>query len=343
MSMLDLSKVSDANLPQTIRFLKYEFLKRGWSAKILHGNSSHIFVDKNDGSVPFHIFGSAPHTTSFAAGLLANDKYGTYQLLSGHGIVQPATILVRDLDVKRLEEAKSFLNKFEKVVVKPVNGGHGKGITVGVDTDEKLLDAIAKARHKNRDSSRNVLVQQMINASSLDVRILCIGYKFVAAVHRVPASVTGDGEHTVAELIEQENNTFRGKAYYAELATIDLDSASKYLGNEIYSVPKHDEGVQVLGIANYGSGGKLIDVTDDMPKWLIRGAEFASKCCGLPVCGVDYLVSEINKDAGENTISAYIIEVNKAPSLALHEKPTIGKRRNVVEKYVDYLDRAETI
>ena len=336
--MIDILKTDDNNLPQTIRLLKSELLKRGWEAETPYLKSPHIFIRKKTGDTPIHIFSSVPATTSFAAGLLANDKYGIYQLLDKYDISQPATIMTRCFETECSEESKEFLKKFNKVVVKPIDGGHGNGITVGVDNEQVLFGAIIRAQRNNKGSSRNVLLQEMVDADSSDIRILCIDYKFVAAIHRVPASIVGDGEHTVAELIHLENTTFRGKAYYAELATIDIERAMQYLGSKMNAVPRCGEEIQVIGVANYGSGGKLIDVTDDIPAWLISDAETVAKHCGLPVCGVDYLIGTLGKDIEKSTASAYVIEVNKAPSLAIHDKPTVGKNRQAVKKYVDYLD-----
>ena len=339
--MLDLLKIDDNVLSQTMRLLKAEFVARGWNAEIPYAGSQHVFIDRGDDKT-IHIFNSAPPTTSFAAGLLANDKYGVYELMRKNGVLQPDTIMVSAGKKDSLEKAKNFLTEHSKVVVKPLDGGHGNGVAVGINTEEKLKNSIFRAAQYNRGNSSRVIIQKMLDGDLLDIRIMCINYEFAGAINRVPAGVIGDGEHTIAELIEIENNTIRGKAYHAKLARINLDEVSRYLGDEIEKIPASGVEARVLGVANYGRGGKLIDVTDDIPEWMRHEAELAAKSCGLAVCGVDYLTDKIGKDSMRDSMTAYLIEVNKSPILSIHDMPTVGKNRNVVRKFVDYLDTMES-
>jgi glutamate--cysteine ligase len=106
-------------------------------------------------------------------------------------------------------------------------------------------------------------------------------------------------------------------------------------------IPAKDVKVRVLGVANYGRGGELVDISDDIPNWMKQEAEIVSKSCGLAVCGVDYLSEKLNKHSKRHEIKSYVIEVNKTPILAIHDEPTIGKNRRAVEKYVDYLNTIE--
>jgi cyanophycin synthetase len=337
--MIDLLKIADANLSQTNRLLKAEFAKRGWGAELLSQKSSHIFIDRRDGRARLHIFGSTPPTTSFAAGLLANDKFGVYELLKTLDVSQPETITINSSEPNADGVAERFLEKNGEVVVKPLDGGHGNGITVGIRNLEELTVAAQRAVQYNRGATRRVLLQQMVSSDLLDIRILCINYKYSAAINRVPANVTGDGAHTVGELIDIENRTLRGRAYYARLATIDKADAEKYLGTNIDTVPSDGEKVRVLGVANYGRGGELVDITDDVPEWMQREAEAVSKVSGLVVCGVDYLTENPSKSIGRGDIQSYVIEINKTPILAIHDEPMIGKNRGAVKTYVDYLSK----
>ena len=172
-----------------------------------------------------------------------------------------------------------------------------------------------------------------------DLRLACIDGKFVAATWRVPTRVYGDGENTIRQLIEQENKSpNRGVAYYAPLATIDVSQAASFLGDTIETVPARGKEVQVIGVANYGAGGEIIDATADIPQWMAEEAVRISTASGLVVCGVDYIVS-VQPTAASTVLDldAYVIEVNKCPSLAIHDNPTSGKPRGAVAAYVEYL------
>jgi cyanophycin synthetase len=324
--MINLLEQNDANLSQTARLLKQAFKKRNWEAEMPSSKSFHFFINRKDGRPQLHIFASTPPTTSFAAGLLANDKFAIYQVLKTKNISQPETIVINSQQIS--SQATEFLQKHGEVVVKPLDGGHGNGVTVGISNLEDLAEAAQRAAQFNKSPSRKVLLQRMVGRDLLDVRILCINYKYVAAINRLPAAVTGDGVHSVGQLIDIENSTLRGKAYYSKLAVIDKSDAVRYLGANVDLIPAQSEKVRVLGVANYGRGGELVDISDDIPEWMQREAELVSRTCGLAVCGVDYLTSEAE---------SYVIEVNKTPSLAIHDEPTTGQNRRAIEKYVDYL------
>ena len=72
------------------------------------------------------------------------------------------------------------------VVVKPVNGNHGRGITANVKDLDTAVTAFAQAK----DVSRTVIIEKYITGE--DYRLLVINYKLVAAALRKPAHVVGD-------------------------------------------------------------------------------------------------------------------------------------------------------
>ena len=75
--MIDLLQVPDDRLGQTLRLMKAEFIKHGWSVTIPYVGASHCFIDRGDGKI-IHSFSVTPPTTSFAAAHLANNKFATY-------------------------------------------------------------------------------------------------------------------------------------------------------------------------------------------------------------------------------------------------------------------------
>lgn len=333
--MLDLFAVGDEMLNKGTQLLRDELKSRGWKAQLAYSGSPHCFIDRGDGKT-LHIFATTPPNTSYAAAHMANDKYATYQALLSTHAPQPETVVA---DEGTLQDALSLMAKHGKVVVKPSDAGHGKGITVGVNSEPALVAAVSYAKGFNR-SARFVVVQQQFEyPATHDLRLTCIGYTFIGAVHREPAFVIADGNHTVTELIEAENaSQKRGQPYFAPLATIDIDRARAYLGDDADKVLRKGTKVQVMSIANYGAGGEIHDVTDTIPGWMKRIAEEVSRAMELPVCGVDFMTDVLpDLDTTQDQMNAMIIEVNKAPSLAMHDAPTTGKSRGAVAAYVDYL------
>jgi cyanophycin synthetase len=334
--MIDLESIAEDILNQTAKGIRIEVIARGWKASVPYLGSPHFFITRDDGK-KLHIFSATPSTTSYAAAHLANDKFATYNLLKEINIPQLDTVMVSDST--GMDEALAFMHIYKKVVVKPIDGGHGNGISLNITNAVELEQAI-KIAMEHTKSKRAVLVQKEYDYPVIfDLRILCINYTHAASIRRVAARVFGDGVHTIRELIEQENVTSRrGEPYRAELATISIDRAEQHLKERINDIPNGGTEVQVLGIANYGAGGETVDVTDDIPDWLIDYAQDIARTCELPVAGVDFMLSKLpTKESTEEELDPAFTEVNKSPLLAMHDNPTKGIGRGVVKKYMDYL------
>lgn len=330
--MINAAEVPAEHLAQTKRMLRDALLARGWKVWFYDPRFPQLRVERPDGKV-LELYSSSPPTTSYAAGMTANNKLVTQRLYESVKLPVPKTWLVaRGEEVPA--EVIDVLADGQLLVVKPLDAAHGNGVRVGIATQAELAAAVENARIFAED----VLVQEYIT-SAIDVRFMCIDFKCVAVLQRLPAEVVGDGVQTIKALITQENTSERrGENYKRELNVIPLDTAHKYLGERINDVPAVGEKVQVVGTANVGTGGTTRDVTDDVPTWLTGLAEKAARTSQLPVCGVDFLLqNELGRDKSESELHPVIIEVNKCPSLFIHETPTYGKPRPVVEKYIDYL------
>lgn len=334
--MVDLLQISDDHLTVGMRLLRDEFAKRGWKVQVPYNGSTICYIDRGDGK-PIVTFNTTPPTTSYAAGYLANDKFACYALLETIGARQLKSAVVSGKNGS--EAAVDLLKEFGSVVAKPIDGGHGKGITVNITSEQQLEAAVAYALPFTRSSPRVIVQQQYMHPKMHDLRLVCINGKFIAATWRVAARVYGDGIHTIKELIEIENiSPERGVPYHAPLATIDVERAQSYLGDSYTTVPENGQEVQVIGVGNYGAGGEIIDATDDIPHWMIEEAERVSLAAGLYVCGVDYLLAAPPRvDATVDELDPVIIELNKCPSLAIHDVPTKGKSRGATASFVEYL------
>lgn len=334
--MIEINETLALQMTGTNRLVCLEALRRGWKVRVAYAPSGQMFIDRGDGH-EVHIFSAVPPETSYADAHLADDKYATYIRLSEANIPQLESVLVgRD---ESLQGAIDLIDRVKKVVVKPVDGGHGKGITVNVSSEQQLSAAIEVAKSFKK-SITGVLVQRQFEANEIhDIRVAVIGGKFVAALERVPARVFGDGEHTLRQLVELENQKpERGEPYRAKLARIDITAVERYLGDLIERIPAAGEEVRVLGVANYGAGGELVDVTDDVPGWMRDEAVEAAKVLRLTVPGVDYMVDRpLSASYGREDIRAVIVEVNKSPSLAIHDEPTVGQSRGVISRYLDLI------
>lgn len=90
------------------------------------------------------------------------------------------------------------------------------------------------------------------------------------------------------------------------------------------TIPNQGELVQVVGNANLSTGGKAIDVTDQVHPSIRNMAVAAAKAIGLDIAGIDFICEDISKPI-EHSRTA-IIEVNAAPGIRMHHYPSEGEK-----------------
>jgi cyanophycin synthetase len=269
-------------------------------------------------------------TTSNIAVDIACDKEETKLLLEAAEIPVPRGTVVRT--EVGLDEA---IEKFGyPLVIKPIDGNHGKGNTTNITNKEQALKAFEAAKAY----SRSVIVERFI--TGFDFRILVINHKFICAALRTPASVIGDGEHTIQWLIDETNkDPRRGYGHEKVLTQITVDgSTMKMLEEKGYSletVPPKGELVLLKTTANLSTGGTSTDVTDEVHPANIFMCERISKIIGLDICGIDIMATDLRTPVSEN--GGAILEVNAAPGFRMHIDPAEGLPRNVAEPVIDML------
>jgi len=152
--------------------------------------------------------------TSAIAEAIAQDKDLTKMLLQAAGVPVPQGHVARDQD-----EAWEIATRIGlPVVVKPRDGNQGKGVAVNIETREQLNKAFDVASTISSD----VIIEQYIPGH--DFRMLVIGNQLVAAARRDPPSVIGDGQHSIAQLVETVNlDPLRGDGHATALTKIRLD------------------------------------------------------------------------------------------------------------------------
>lgn len=244
------------------------------------------------------------------------------------------TLFCRHIGVKcpeiwdTIEPLENFIKRFGLVVVKPVSGAHGAGITTGINSVKGAESAIDYALSKG---ASDYFIQQQVGGQ--DCRVVCIDGNVVAALRRVPASVIGDGKSNLKRLIELENQRpERGESLQSSYLKIDMSAAKSYLGDRLDDeIPKKGEKVQVVGVSNISLGGDGEDITDIIPESMIETSKNLARELQMGIVGIDFMWDE------EASSEAYVLEVNAVPGIDIHETPRYGKPRNVVKKFVDYI------
>lgn len=262
---------------------------------------------------------------------LACDKEATKRILAASGVPVPKGTVINFLD--DLEEAIEYVGGYP-IVIKPLDGNHGRGITIDIRTWEEAEAAYEAARQV----SRAIIVERYYVGR--DHRVLVVDGKVVAVAERVPAHVVGNGRSSVAELIEETNlDPNRGDGHDNVLTKIELDRTSYQLlerqGFTLNSVPPKGTICYLRATANLSTGGIAVDRTDEIHPETVWLAQRVVKVIGLDIAGLDIVTTDISRPLRE--VDGVIVEVNAAPGFRMHVAPSQGIPRNVAGAVMDML------
>ena len=232
------------------------------------------------------------------------------------GLSVPEQVVVQSKD-----DLDGFLDRHGRVVVKPARGEQGRGVAVDLRSRDEVEAAVTAARE-----ACDVVVLERFVAGQ-DLRIIVIDNEVAAAAVRRPPSILGDGEHSIAKLIEKLSRR-RANATDGE-SIIPMDAETERCvaaaGYAMDDVPSEGQSIAVRKTANLHTGGTIHDVTGELHESLAEAAVRAARALEMPVVGFDFMVPT---PAGPDYV---IIEANERPGLANHEpQPT-------AERFVDLL------
>ncbi|HLS67168.1 MAG TPA: acylphosphatase [Pseudogracilibacillus sp.] len=262
---------------------------------------------------------------------LASDKGVTKEILAQKNVPVPkGKGFSADTSDKEIIEFSRTLGY--PLVCKPTDASLGAGVVTNIKNDEEFVRALEYVRHEL--DYDDVIVEQHVTGP--EYRLYVIDNKVVAAYNRIPANITGDGVHTIEELIELKN--------YERRQNARLNSCLIHIDNEIIefinkkgydltSVPKRDEYIPLREKTNVSIGGDPIDVTDEISEEVKQIAVNAINAIpGLYHAGVDIMINEgSNIDA-----PAVVLEINATAQIGGILYPLRGKARDIPKAIIDY-------
>ncbi|MEY4496270.1 MAG: hypothetical protein RL744_1334 [Pseudomonadota bacterium] len=288
--------------------------------------SSGNLVQLGYGSKQRRIWTAETDQTSAIAETISRDKDLTKSLLASAGVPTPEGRTVTSPD--DAWEAAQDIGL--PVVVKPIDGNHGRGVFINLYTQQEIEAAYAVAIEEGSE----VLVERHIIGD--EHRLLVVGNKVVAAAKGETVWITGDGKHTVLELIQIQINSDprRGTTEECPLNLVRIDSAvelelarQKLTGD---SIPSIDQKVLIQS-----NGNVAFDVTDLVHPEVAHQVALAARVVGLEIAGIDLVAQDISKPLESQ--NAAIVEVNAGPGLLMHLKPASGKPQPVGEEIANHL------
>ncbi len=270
--------------------------------------------------------------TSALAVDIASDKELTSRLLAAAGLPVPKSESVRTAD----QAAAAAKRIGYPVVVKPLDGNHGRGVVLDLRDEQGVRNGFVVAAEQSRRGS--VVVESYITGK--DYRVLVVGGRMTALAERMPAHVVGDGVHAVRELVDETNaDPRRGVGHEKVLTRIAVDDAAVKLvrsqGFGMDDVPPAGAMVKLTLTGNMSTGGISIDRTFEAHPDNVEIAEEAARVVGLDVAGIDFISPDISEPVRET--GGAICEVNAAPGFRMHTHPTIGDPQFIAKPVVDSL------
>ena len=294
------------------------------------------FIRLNEGNLVQLGYGAAQRriwtaetdSTSAIAESVSRDKDLTKQLLAMCGVPVPEGQVVQGPE--QAWEAAQDIGL--PVCVKPTDGNHARGVSLDLRSREEVMAAWQLADAEGSE----VMVERFIPGE--EHRLLVVGSQLVAASKGETASVTGDGVHSVRELIELQINSDprRGEAEDFPLDTIRLEEHTTAVlelqkqGLTPESVPAAGRAVLVMR-----TGNMTMDVTDEVHPEVAAQAVLAARVVGLDIAGIDLVSTDIGQPL--HRTGAAVVEVNAGPGLLMHLKPASGQARPVGQAIANHL------
>lgn len=319
-------------LELSTQILIKEAKNRGIEVEVLDKEDNFIQLRKGE-RVEYVKQATKTSADTYIAPLIMENKEVTKKVLQANDINVP-----KGITVKSVEEAIDKFIQFhdKEIVVKPKSTNFGKGVIIlkGTYSKDDYKNAVMRAF----EYDKFVLIEEFIPGR--EYRFLVIGDETVAILHRVPANVTGDGIHTIEQLVHEKNkDPLRGKGYVTPLEKISLGTTEQeYLEAQnmnLQYIPQKGKTIYLRENSNISTGGDSIDYTDEVLQDYKSIAVKAAKAVGAKICGADIIIQDIL--AAPNAINYSVIELNFNPAIHIHDYPYHGKNRCVENKILDLL------
>jgi cyanophycin synthetase len=278
------------------------------------------------GSKQRRIWTAETDQTSAIAESIAQDKDLTKSMLRAAGVPVPS-----GRQANSPEDAWAAAQELEgSVVVKPLDANHGRGVFMDLTQREQIEAAYQEALKEGS----GVIVEEF--APGHEHRLLVIGGKLIAAARGEASAVTGDGQHTIAQLIELQINSDprRGDDESCPLNPVLLDALTL---TELQRQGLTPESVLPPGRRGLVRRNDNLseDVTDLVHPSIAEHAVLAAQVIGLDIAGLDLVVQDISQPLEGQR--GQVVEVNAGPGLLPHLRPQVGQPRPVGQAIVGTL------
>ncbi len=279
-----------------------------------------ILLSANDRSILFNENGVPLQAISKQAAFIADNKQYCKRIFEQVGIPSPKSLVFEDYYQEK-ERLVAFMEPGRPYVCKPLEGTEGDGVCLDCTTPKRVEAAWLPLK----ESYQRFMLEEQIQGK--DLRLQAVGGKLVAACHRRPATLIGDGKHSVTELLAKEQARIEAQNPSNSL-TVDAQVEALVAQQNIQwnDILADGQTLPLRAVANMNKGATAFDITEeihpDYATWITRIAEQLQQS----VFALDVITHDHRQAPTPNT--AWALEIN-GESYWLHHTFSEGRTHNI--------------
>jgi D-alanine-D-alanine ligase-like ATP-grasp enzyme/acylphosphatase len=313
------------NYGTQIRLLRQAAYARGLRVERVDAETTLVGeTTQGEGTQRHLLYQGMSDATPVAARRASHDKHWTKALLAQAGVRTPrGEVFAPDA----CEAGWAFALEIGlPVVVKPLAGSGGKGVTARIESREAFLAAWDEACQSRMPK---IVVEEHVPGRNY--RVFVVGQRVVAVAERIPARLIGDGRHSIAALVARQNEARQANPYHGAKPLALTPAILRNLAGQALdadSVPAPGQHVPLHAVANIGAGGESVDVTEQAhPAWADIAVRARQALFDSLHAGLDLIAHDIAQPPDAQTWA--VTELNTNPDLGLHHFPMHGPGRDV--------------
>ncbi len=225
---------------------------------------------------------------------------------------------------------KMFAALEKPVIIKPRLGSRGRHTTTNIFEEKDLYKAFKSAKQL----CYWVIMEEHLVGSVY--RGTCIDGVLVGVLRGDPPRITGDGIHTINELVVEKNNHKHQQVHDVVLGSEHAEFLARQ-GHTFDTVLPAGKTIDLIEKIGISYGGYSAEVTAVVHPEIKRSLEAAARIVGDPILGFDFIIEHIADDPTRQKWG--IIECNGVPFINLHHFPIEGASNNVARHVWDFVEK----
>lgn len=284
----------------------------------------------------YYFLGGLTPFNNVSSGRIASNKYLTNKFLREIGFPVPEAILISKNN--KVNGGWKIPSLTYPIVAKPCLGGCGENVLCNIQNETTLIHYLDENFKKYTEISL-----EKFEANLTTYRVLVFFNKVIGVARLDPASIVGDGKHTIRELIEIENQKRAQFVPVLQDIKIDQECNARLQASNLTldDIPKSHEKVLLSYTCNTERGGTDTSLGNEICPENAALLVNAAKALNLNMAGFDIICEDIRRPIKKSR--GFILEANFNPDITYHELPSIGKPIPISKIFLRHLIKKHPI